>query len=139
MNSKAWLERFIDAAFNGDVAQVLFFLEAGADVNEMGRNWNPLHAAIENEQVETVPILLQAGADPNFSIGDFTPLYHAIDTQIDGYQQTLATKLPSADLVKLLVEAGADVNAEGKGQTPLQMAEERGHKAAAEYLLTLKT
>ena len=109
--------------------------EAGADINAVGRVWNPLHAAIENNQTEIVKYLLLAKADPNCPYnGGFSALHHVIDVEIDGYQQTNAPELPDATLTKLLVEAGADLDLSYDDQTPLQFAEECHHKYALEFL-----
>ena len=59
-------EALTDAAFNGDLDIMRSLVEDGADVNAVGRVWNPLHAAIENDQIATVRFLLNAGADPDF-------------------------------------------------------------------------
>lgn len=53
---------------------------------------------------------------------------------MDGYQQTNATTLPNAELVKMLIEAGADTTIEWDGETPLQSAEWWHHEAVVEYL-----
>lgn len=59
-------EALTDAAFNGDLDTVRSLIEAGADVNAVGRVWNPLQAAIENDQIEVVRYLLSVGANPDF-------------------------------------------------------------------------
>ncbi len=138
MNKRSLSEKLKEAAFSGDAAQVLLLLEAGADVDEMGRNWNPLHAAIEEDHLEVVRILLAAGANPDFQIDGFSALHHAIDVQMDGYQQMRETQLPSVNMVKALIEAGANANVTYKNKTPLQLAEWYGHTAATAYLLSLK-
>lgn len=127
-------EALTDAAFNGDLDTISSLIEAGADVNAVGRVWNPLHAAIENDQIEVVRYLLSIGADPNFHYNNWPALHHAIDAQMDGYQQTNASILPSADLVRMLVEAGADTTIEWDSETPLQSAEWWHHTAVIEYL-----
>ena len=123
-----------DAAFNGDLDAVRTLVEAGADVNTEGRVWNPLHAAIENNQSPVIRYLLNAGADPDFRYNGLPALHHVIDAEMDGYQQTNASVLPSADMIQLLVEAGADIAIEYDGQTPLQFAEGYHHEAALKYL-----
>jgi hypothetical protein len=127
-------EALTDAAFNGDLDTMRSLIEDGADVNAAGRVWNPLHAAIENDQIAAVHYLLSVGADPDFRYNDWPALHHAIDAEMDGYQQTNASILPSAYLVRMLVEAGADTNIECDGETPLQLAEWWHHEAVIKYL-----
>lgn len=67
----------------------------------------PLRNAVEQMDTEMVRLLLAAGAEPNFPSGKTQPLHVADDLS----------------LVRLLVEAGADVNAENHiGFRPLELA-----------------
>lgn len=134
MNHNISADALTDAAFNGDLEAVRTLVEAGADVNTKGRVWNPLCAAIENNHSPVIQYLLNAGADPDFRHNGLPALHHMIDVEMDGYQQGNTPVLPSADLVKLLVEVGADISLEYDGQTPLQLAEWYHHEAAIKYL-----
>ena len=73
-------------------------------------------------------MLLKAGADPNICGNDeigITPLSVAASTKDD-----------HLEVVRLLVEGGADVNAKDKkGMTPLDWATREGNEAVREFLL----
>ena len=97
-------DRFIQAAFDGDLTAVRSYVEAGVDINLAPKWENALHQAIENMQVEVVQYLLEAGADPNMLCGGCRPLHHAIDSEADSAAQT-GTPLRFV-ITPLLVEAG---------------------------------
>jgi uncharacterized protein len=128
----------VQAAFEGNIERVKSLLAAGAGINALGRNWNPLHAAIENEQVEMVMFLLESGADVEFVCSGFRPLHHAIDVEADTAAQTNTALAPEPLLTKLLLDFGAEADARAADeQTPLEIAIARGHEKAA-ALLRLK-
>lgn len=88
-----------------------------------------LHFAAGAGCVEVVATLVQLGTDPNIrDRGDHTPLYCVANE--------CASETGPA-VVRLLLEAGADVNACGgvTGATPLHMAARRGHVEIARVLL----
>jgi ankyrin repeat protein len=110
-----------------DAARVL--LKAGADVNggmqprkPGGKNvrtgTSPLILAVENGHFDLAVALLDAGADPNDERSGFTPLHTMTWVRKpnrgdgdDGDPPPIGSgKLGSLDLVKKLVEHGADVN-----------------------------
>jgi uncharacterized protein len=123
------------ACFDGDLDTVRSLLASGFDINAMGRNWTPLHAAIENMHADVVKFLLDAGADPNCRSHNFHPIHHAIDIEIDAATQANATQKPEPVFTELLLIAGADMNApNSRGQTPLGFAMERWHSRAVEML-----
>jgi ankyrin repeat protein len=148
------------------VAQSL--LERGADVNALDKDHQtPLLLAARYERSDLVRLLLEHGADPNLEGGGGeTPLhilsghrvsdYHRADyilvahlllergTHVnarDKYHQTpllLAVRHERSDLVRVLLEHGADPNLEGAGgKTPLHMLS--GHRMSdyhrADYIL----
>ncbi len=99
----------VQAAFRGDIQAVDRQLDSGADIDAAGRVWNPLHAAIESEELECVRLLLERGADVEAISGDLSPLAHAVDITIDGHHQSGG--IPGGehlDIVALLLHAGAD-------------------------------
>ncbi len=63
------VERFLEAAKNGDVARVRSRLANGVDVNARKRpdGWTALHYAAAGAHLETVRVLLGAGADVSAS------------------------------------------------------------------------
>ncbi|KAM3261143.1 hypothetical protein ACQJBY_052043 [Aegilops geniculata] len=89
------------AAARGHCEMLEMLLSRGADVDMDSVQGTPLHAALLYRQDGTMKILLEHHADPNkvFAIG-FTPLSWAL------------RPMPTVSLesVKLLIEAGADVN-----------------------------
>ena len=118
------------AAFDGDLQQVARLLDAGADINQDGRNWNPLHAAIENANLACVELLIRRGADiEHRAPGDMSPLAHAVDIAIDGTIQNGGNLGEDpTDVVRLLLKAGADP------QSALKVARAYGAKKMLELL-----
>jgi ankyrin repeat protein len=98
----------VQAAFNGKVGLVIQLLNAGADVNAIGRTWSPLHAAIESQRFTCVAVLLQRGADVSQTILGLSPLAHAVDAAIDQSAQCGIAVVPT-DIIRLLISAGAEV------------------------------
>jgi len=112
------------AAADGDSAMVTALLELGADIHAKSHaGTTPFLFAVRKGDLRSVQAMLAAGADVNEKrSGDLaTPLLTAI---INGH----------ADLVDLLLEKGADPNAEG-GTTEVTVT---GSKAA-EVKLKFKT
>jgi ankyrin repeat protein len=102
-------EELARAAFDGDVETVRRLLDEGGAIDEQGRNWNPLHAAIENGQAACVRLLIARGADLELPNGGLSPLANAVDSSIDGTIQTGGNPGDEpTEIVSLLLEAGAD-------------------------------
>ena len=104
-------------------------LAARADANARGgMDWTPLHCLSFCEpDIATARLLIQHGADPNAVESRYgqTPLHYAVRV----------THSPL--LVKLLIDAGANVNAVAlDGDTPLQFAVAGGHSEIADILLS---
>jgi uncharacterized protein len=133
-SDKDYTERLVQAAFEGKMEEVRDLVHLGADIDAVGRNWNPLHAAIENMNVEIVRYLLGEGADPNFMYGGMRPLHHAIDVEADSASQANALP-PKPMITAALLDGGADPDAlDERGRSPLKMAIDRGHDSAARLL-----
>ncbi|MEZ0326576.1 MAG: ankyrin repeat domain-containing protein [Fimbriimonas sp.] len=119
-------------AHNGYVEVVRMLLDAGAiiEADEIGLyGGKPLHWASEHEPT-TVELLLEQGANPmsrNLMPGEFegfTPLH-----------MCASQREQSVEVARLLLSAGADMNAiDAKGKTPLQVAQDRGHRVLATFL-----
>jgi ankyrin repeat protein len=112
------------AAAEGDSAMVSALLKLGADLHARSNGGTtPFVFAVRKGDMRTVQAMLSAGADVNEKrSGDYaTPLLVAI---INGHE----------DLVDLLLDKGADPNAEG-GSTNLTVTGAR----AGEIKITLKT
>ena len=97
-------EELAKAAFDGDVETVRRLLDEGAEIDAQGRNWNPLHTAIENGQVACVRLLIARGADVECPVGGLSPLANAVDAAIDGTIQN-ARNFNSTKLIELLTIA----------------------------------
>lgn len=115
------------AAFFGHAATAAFLLGQGADLRAVSRNPmgnTPLHAALASRRYEIARQLMEAGADVNTpDAARWTPLHHA------SYNGSL-------EMVALLLERGARAEVSGgpKGQTPQEMALEKGHAEIAALL-----
>jgi ankyrin repeat protein len=89
------------------VVEILVRAGAAVDAGQVvrGRWWTPLHVAADLGDAEMVGILLRAGADPSShsSSDPFSPLDAAF-----------VSSNPSPSVIRLLVEAGADLGAKGR-------------------------
>jgi len=148
------------ASQRGDAAVVTYLLENGADPNEASDSGeNPLAMAAGMGKRDVVRILLDKGADAKFSHNGFSALtanfWHP-DIEIAkmllaaGAEVTIVsdngwtilhrfaqTPNMSVEYARLLVDAGADVNAKNAdGQTPVMIACERGSTDIVKYFVS---
>lgn len=123
----------VEAADEGDLADVRSLLDSGANVNaSVDGDGSPLIVAARNGDMGLVRFLLDRGAEPNMGVsGDGNPLIMAareghtsivqllldkgarVDEVVDGDENALiqASGAGHLDVVKLLVAHGAGVNA----------------------------
>ena len=89
-----------DAPFTENLTMLKLLLNAGADVNDVsgGGSW-PLRDACEAANADAVAFLLQAGGNPNLTSTGETALFPAVSSD-------------SLDCVRLLLQAGAHMNAQ---------------------------
>lgn len=107
------------AAEKGRCEIAKFLLSRGALVDGESCRGTPLHAAVIGGHDSTVEILLDNHANPNKEVSLLTPVDIALST-------------PSLPCLKLLIQAGAEVNCIG---SPLARAAREGLTEAIECLL----
>lgn len=128
------------AAHRGHTETVRYLAEAGADVNmtvESGNHGNALIAALASGHVDTAKFLIQkAGADVNKTHTledeeedeDYDPV--AVLSPIG-----LAARIKGTELLKILVDAGANVNVPEQSGNPLSAAIKFQNFEGAKYLI----
>uniref|UniRef100_A0A3P9LH69 Cyclin-dependent kinase inhibitor 2A/B (p15, inhibits CDK4) n=1 Tax=Oryzias latipes TaxID=8090 RepID=A0A3P9LH69_ORYLA len=112
------------AAAKGNAAEVERCLSAGAEVNGRNRFGRTAVQVMMMGSTGVAQVLLRHGADPNVadSSTGASPLHDAART---GF----------LDTVQLLVEAGADPQAEDReGRSPGDVARQNGHADVAAFL-----
>lgn len=151
-----------DAAKTGDVAAITAALDAGADINAIDGGGTPLYFAVRRGHLAAAKLLIERGADvkvgSNYWGGlltiasvkaraDLIALLLANDANpnstFDGESVLhVAAKHGCLACVKLLVEAGADVNAptyaskdHSSSRTPIHLAIRYGYPEVADYLM----
>lgn len=119
--SKGGLTALLHAARQGHLEAARALLDAGAPVNQVGAGdaTSPLLMAVINGQFDMAMFLLQRGADPNLAAAGngVTPLWAAVNTEwqprtrFPQPQETEQQKATYLDVMKALLDAGADPNA----------------------------
>ncbi len=129
------------AATAGHADVVAVLLARGADANaRTGIGLTPLHASAMWSKVDAARLLLAAGADLHATIRrrpgratvgstqGWTPLHFAAEWRFEPFHD-------QEEMVKLLLNAGADPNAKAKnGMTPLWMPREVGRTEIVQIL-----
>jgi ankyrin repeat protein len=110
------LTPLVYAARTGSIDAARVLLDAGADVNQVTRyGWSPLLAATQNRNYVMGKFLIERGADVNLANkGGWTPLYLATDNRNleGGDYPTRAPDMDDLEYIELLLDAGADPNAQ---------------------------
>ena len=117
-------DELLQAARDGDLAEVERLLEAGADVNLQGDyGGTALMAAAARGYTEMAELLISAGADVN------------LQSDYGWTALMVASKYGYTEIVEMLINAGADVNAQNDwGNTALMNAADGGHAEIVEML-----
>jgi ankyrin repeat protein len=112
-----------------DVAELLYHNGSSVDFSDVCQS--PLHSAAYNGDLKMVQVLLGYKANPNSknSIGG-TPLHGATN----GYQHPIRTG-KRTEIVRLLLEYGANPNLGTYSYTPLHFASEAGNLEVVRALL----
>ncbi|MBU0755172.1 MAG: ankyrin repeat domain-containing protein, partial [Planctomycetes bacterium] len=115
------------AAVEGNVAAIDLLFQAGAGLMSDGGGFTPLHRAVVAGKYDSVAALLKRRRDPDDRThGGDTPLH-------------LAVKNGHPEIVKLLIDHGADLNVKDMSdlkETPLLKAVDVNHKGIVELLLS---
>jgi ankyrin repeat protein len=123
------------AANDGKLRLVAKLIEFGADVNASGTRWfrSVLSWAANNARIEAIKVLLTHGAKP-----DSLDAMHA--AAWGGSACGKGQEHEYADTLKLLVDAGADMNDRRNcnNRTPLAVAFESGNAGAIEFLRSIR-
>ena len=122
------------AANDGKLRLARRLIECGADVDASNACWfrSVLSWAANNARIETIEFLLERGTRP-----DSLDALHA--AAWGGYACGKEMEREYADSLKLLIEAGADMNDRRHchERTPLGVALESGNTGAIEFLRSL--
>ena len=134
------------AAQNGHLDVVRLLLAAGADKDaEMQAGRTALHLAAHQGHLHIVRLLLEAGADKGAQTQTEIRMWPNIFERV-GFRMRRPCKIGSTalhiasqkgrlDIVRLLLEAGSDRDAQTQdGATALDIAAENGHLDVAEFL-----
>jgi len=124
------LDDLVDAARDGDTIKVEALVAAGADLNAWTKTGAcALHAAVAGDQPGMVKWLLAHGANPN-RMGNTGYPVNSLDTPL-----AEASRVGSMEMVRMLLQAGADLNALDDKAT--QVANLSGNIEVFQYLQSI--
>ena len=121
----------VKACHIADIEYINDYISRGKSLDVSHKKNSPLWAAIQWHHLEVVKLLLESGADVNFRLDNTdTVLHRAIDgAAYETFDKDFKGSEPPIDIIQLLIDYGADVNAKDKfGLTPLDLA--RGLKVS---------
>jgi ankyrin repeat protein len=121
-DADAWgVSATVLAAHSGFGELVAFLLERGADPNAAAAGFSALHAAIMRRHLGMVTALLAHGADPNAPVKTWTPTrrsskdYNFAPELVGATPFWLAARFSEPDVMRLLLEYGADAHVVHRG------------------------
>lgn len=117
---------FLNAIIEKNYEIVESLISEGVDINTIAGGCSPLHHAAIVNDIPLLELLIKHKANLNIESMGVTPIY-------------LASEKGHADIVKKLLEAGAEPNIiykkNGIGYTPLSIASQNGHAEIVKELL----
>jgi ankyrin repeat protein len=116
-----------NCGITGNAKAAAALIQQGAAVDGAdAEGCTPLMRAVMKNQAEVAKVLLSNGANPDVIVRTTdTPLYPLFVASMNGY----------TDLVRILIEKGANVMAKVEGvPAPLDAAKHNGHEAAAKLI-----
>jgi len=121
-NAKGGLTALMVATREGSLPIMKMLLDGGADINQQSGNGStPLLVAVQNGDAAADRLLLEAGANVNITNGKgWTPLYLAVKARTrerGTVPSPVIDPIAMMDVIKLIVDKGADVNARLKANT----------------------
>jgi ankyrin repeat protein len=126
------------AAANNRAPLIRYLLAQGSHIEARGTDqWTPLHLACVSGSSRSVAALVRGGADVNsVARGDSTPLHLAMIPVIDSKYPDLHREAVRQvrRTVQILLRAGAKPRLDANGQTPADVARERGAEELAQLL-----
>jgi len=136
---------YLFAVRGGQIAAARVLLDAGADVNEaLPDGTSALVLAIINAHYELAGVLLDRGANPNASAQGWAPLHQIVWSRRPNTGFNLPGPVPtgamdSLDLVRKLIDLGADVNARQKKEPKDGYRNQLRRIGATPFLLAAKS
>jgi uncharacterized protein len=133
MKTNSEPEQLFQAAARNDAVSVKEMIAAGADPDFVSEKFGhiPLYNACISGAADSVKALIEAGANPNLRFTYRSPVDGRVEANLVALIHTR-----TAEVAKILIAAGADVNAaDANGTTPLMCAAFNGKLAIVEILL----
>jgi uncharacterized protein len=121
-NAKGGLTALMVATREGSLEIMKVLLDGGADINQQSGNGSTaLLVAVQNGDGPAAKLLLERGADVNIANGKgWTPLYLAVKARTrerGTVPSPVIDPVAMMDVIKVIVDKGADVNARLKANT----------------------